>query len=70
VAGGSEAEPDAALIAFHRRALDEARLFELADVLRHPRHRDALERGELAHPDPGVVLDLDEQTDLAARHAE
>ena len=66
MACGRQREPNAALIAFDRRAADEPCFLEPGDELRHPGHGHPLESGELAHPDSGMELDLNEERDLAA----
>ena len=63
-------EPDAALVALERLALDELLLLEPRDRLRDRRGGDPLGACELADADPGRVLDRDEERDLAAGDAE
>ena len=70
LACGRERQADAALVSLDGRPLDEACLFEAGDELGHAGNRHPLERGQLADPDPGVALDLDEERDLAAGHAQ
>jgi hypothetical protein len=63
-------QPDAALVALERLALDEALLLEPGDRLRARCGGDSLRRGEVADADPGGVLDRHEERDLAAGDAE
>ena len=51
-------------------ALDQPRRLEPGDVARHAGRRDALVLGQLGGGDPGVPLDLDQERDLPAGHAE
>ena len=70
LARGRQRQSDAALVSHDRRPLDEAGVLEAGNELGHAGHRHPLERGELPDPDPGVVLDLDEQRDLPPGHSE
>ena len=70
MACGRQRQADAALVSLDGRPLHEACLFEAGAELRHAGHGDPLQRRQLPDPDAGVVLDLDEQRDLAARHAQ
>ena len=70
MAGRGEREPDAALVAFDRRPLNEPCIFEPCDELGHAGDGHPLERCQLPHADAGPVLDLDEQAYLGACHAE
>src|SRR5205807_3403496 len=63
-------EPDASLVPADGVASHEAGFLQPRDELRHSGNGDSLAGGELAHANPGRLLDLDEERNLASRDAE
>ena len=69
VAGGGHGQSDAAAVG-SACALDQPRRLQPDDVAGHAGRGNALALCELGGGDPGARLDLDEQADLPAGHAE